>query len=98
MRLVYIHLKCLFDNLSGLRFTPEVKIANHAKFVDNTILMGGASVAIENRFKVVLDNFMEASGGLENSTKSQIYTWNISTSKRLKIREVLRFSKVEHRR
>jgi hypothetical protein len=50
-----------------------VKSINHSQFTDDTLLLGGASVTIAKRFKDNLDLFTQASRGLINHLKSQIY-------------------------
>jgi hypothetical protein len=56
-----------------------VKRINHSQFVDDTLLMGGASRIISNHFKLVLDQFTQIYRGIINKNKSQIYAWNINT-------------------
>jgi len=55
--------------LTGLHISYGVRSINHSLFVDDTLLMGGASCIITQRFKKVIDNFMEVSGGLLNNAK-----------------------------
>jgi len=38
--------------------------------------LGGASSIIARRFKKVLDDFLQVSGGLLNNSKCRIYGWN----------------------
>eukprot|EP00253_Pinus_taeda_P036032 PITA_36032 len=65
--------------ISGIKFGNGVKNLNHSQFADDTLLIGGASTTIARRFKTLLDQFMEYSGGEINFHKSCIYGWNIST-------------------
>jgi hypothetical protein len=70
----------------GQKFISKSKISlswymgekriNHSQFVDDTLLIGGASIVIAKRLKNALDNFTHVSGALINSAKSNIYTWN----------------------
>ena len=62
--------------ITGIKFGNEVKNINHSQFADDTLLIGGASTTIARRFKKLLDQFMEYSGGLVNQLKSCIYGWN----------------------
>jgi len=39
------------NNLLGLRIAPGVKDINHAQFVDDTLLMGEASMQTTRKFK-----------------------------------------------
>eukprot|EP00253_Pinus_taeda_P013124 PITA_13124 len=64
--------------ISGIKFGNGVKNINHSQFADDTLLIGGASTTIARRFKTLLDQFMEYSGGEINLHKSCIYGWNIS--------------------
>eukprot|EP00253_Pinus_taeda_P022180 PITA_22180 len=64
--------------ISGIKFGNGVKNINHSIFADDTLLIGGASTTIARRFKTLLDQFMEYSGGEINFHKSCIYGWNIS--------------------
>ena len=49
---------------------------NHSQFVEDTFFMRGAPCIVARIFKVILDQFMEASGGLLNNAKSSIFGWN----------------------
>jgi len=62
----------------GIKFGNGAKNINHSQFVDDTLLIGGASTTIARRFKSLLDKFMEYSRGLINQQKSCIYGWNAS--------------------
>lgn len=65
--------------ISGIKYGNGVKNINHSQFADDTLLIGGASTTIARRFKSILDQFMECSGGEVNFHKSCIYGWNISS-------------------
>jgi hypothetical protein len=54
-------------NISGIRIATGVRRINHAQFADDTLLIGGASTIMARRFKNILDQFLEASGGEVNS-------------------------------
>ena len=64
------------SELKGLKIVRGVKYANHAQFVDDTILLGGASTIIAEIFKGVLSICLKASNSKVNSTKTKIYGWN----------------------
>ena len=49
-------------NLQGLRIVQGVKDINHAQFMDDTLLLGGAIPIIEKKFKEELDAYAAASG------------------------------------
>jgi hypothetical protein len=45
-----------------------------------------------SRFKLVLDQYEVASGGVVNKHKSQIYAWNTKESMMVRIKNILQFS------
>jgi hypothetical protein len=49
--------------IPGLQIVRGVKRINHSQFVDDTLLFGGASRVIARRFKTILDQFTQVSGG-----------------------------------
>ena len=62
--------------IRGLEIAKGVKNANHAQYADGTILLGGASVIITQRFKEAISIFLKASDGKANDVKTKIYGWN----------------------
>ena len=54
------------------------KDINHAQFVNDTIMLGGANHLIERRFKFEFDSYFKASSNKLNLRKSMIYSWNIN--------------------
>jgi len=62
-----------------IQFSRGVKSMNHYQFSDDTFFMGGASYILAIIFKFILDQFMEASGGILNNAKNNIYGWNTPT-------------------
>eukprot|EP00253_Pinus_taeda_P026540 PITA_26540 len=64
--------------ITGIQIEQGAKNINHSQFADDTLLMGGASITIARRFKKILDQFMEYSGGKVNQVKSCIYGWSVS--------------------
>lgn len=63
--------------ITGIRIARGVKEINHSLFVNDTLLIGGASNIISRQFKNVLDDFLDVSGGFLNNIKCGIYTWNV---------------------
>ena len=59
--------------IRALKIARGVKNANHAQFIDDTILLGGASVIIAKRFREVISTFLKASDGKVNVVKTKIY-------------------------
>jgi hypothetical protein len=60
-------------SIPGLKIARGVRRINHSQFVDDTLLLGGSSQIMASRFKLVLDQYGEVSGGIINKKKSQIY-------------------------
>lgn len=59
--------------ITGIKFGNGVKNINDSQFVDDTLLIGGASTTIARRFKILLDQYMDYSGGAVNVHKSCVY-------------------------
>ena len=55
--------------LLGLQFTRRIKEIDHSQFIDDTLLLGGASVVIETMFTYVLDSYLNAFGVCVNKQK-----------------------------
>eukprot|EP00253_Pinus_taeda_P004040 PITA_04040 len=62
--------------ITGIKIEQGAKNINHSQFADDTLLIGGASTTIARRFRKLLDQFMDYSGGKVNEAKSCIYGWN----------------------
>ena len=62
--------------LQGLIISIGVKNANHAQFADDTILLGGDSFIMAERFIGVISSFLKSSDGKINTLKSRFYYWN----------------------
>jgi hypothetical protein len=77
------------QTLSGLRIVHNVEDINHAQFVDDTLLLGGASVNTARNFKRELDIYKEISGSKINYQKSMIYGWNCSTREIVALARIL---------
>jgi hypothetical protein len=63
--------------LPGLLIARGVKEINHSQFVDDTLLLGAATIRTANRFQKVLISFLTASGGKLNTSKCRIYGWHV---------------------
>jgi len=77
------------NNLHGLRIAPGVKNINHAQFVDDTLLMGGASLHTTRKFKIELAAYTEISRSVISPAKSKIFGWNITPNEMLEITRIL---------
>ena len=85
----------ILDRLLGIIFSRGVNSINNYHFIDDTPCMGGASSIISRRFKTILDHYLEASDGMMNWGKSEIYSQNISVRKQQQITRILGFQIVE---
>ena len=72
--------------------TDQVKEINHAQFADNMILLRGAFVVMEQRFKAMTSNahFKESKNKL-NEEKCFLYKWNIPIIETTWIARLLNF-------
>ena len=77
--------------LKGLKIARGVRVENNAQFVDDTILLGGASTIIAKRFKNVISTFLNATNGKLNVKKSKIYGWNCTPGVMARIARILGF-------
>eukprot|EP01018_Ginkgo_biloba_P019731 Gb_09004 [translate_table: standard] len=77
--------------IEGAEVTSSYKWLTHTQFVDDTILMGAATMENAKAFKRILDLFLSASGGKVNETKSFLYTMNTSARVQNKICRYLGF-------
>ena len=88
--------KLLAEKESG--YIPSIKIArgidpiNHALFVDDSLLLGGASMSIAWAFNDILNNFCLSSGALINKNKSVVYGRNVDQLALLRISDLFGFS------
>ena len=64
-------------SLPGIKITRGVDPINHALFVDDSLLLRGASLNIARAFNEILQNFYLNSGALINKSKSVLYGWNV---------------------
>lgn len=78
--------------ITGIQFAQGTKNINHSQFADDTLLMGGASNTIARRFKKIMDQFMDYSGGRINQVKSCIYGWNATSHTIQSIAKILEVS------
>ena len=62
----------------GLRTARGVRDIDHALFIDDSILLGGASSSSASRFELELDRYCLDSGSVLNTRKCFIYAWNLS--------------------
>jgi len=63
--------------LPGLLITRWVQEINHSQFVDDTLLLGVATIRTASRFQKILSSFLIASGGKVNTLKCRIYGWHV---------------------
>jgi hypothetical protein len=73
----------------GIKIVRGVKDINHAQFVNDTLLLGGASTIIACKFKQKLDLYKEDSGSQINNRKSKIYGLNCKPREMVEISRIL---------
>ena len=73
--------------LKGLRIAKGVQNYNHAQYAYDTILLGGASVIIPERFRGVISTFLKEFDGKINTLKTRIYCWNCPERTMVRISE-----------
>jgi hypothetical protein len=73
----------------GIKIARCVKRINNSQFADVTLLLGGASHVMAQIFKIILDLYEQASRGIINKHKSQIYAWNVKAGKMERIAQIL---------
>jgi hypothetical protein len=69
-----LEAECINGNLPRIKIVRGTKSLNHSRFTDDTLLPGGASIIIVNRFNRTLDSFLLASRGVFNRQKCQIFS------------------------
>eukprot|EP00253_Pinus_taeda_P031968 PITA_31968 len=62
--------------IPGIRIVQDIPSVNHALFVDDALLLGGASLRMAKAFKTTLQKFCSATGALISERKSAVYAWN----------------------
>lgn len=67
-----------YGNLPEIKIVRGDKSINHSQFIDDTLLLEGASTIMMWRFQKVLDLYLQASEGLINHNKCHIYAWNVN--------------------
>jgi hypothetical protein len=78
-----------------IKIVRGTKKLNHSQFADDTLLISEASTVITHRFKSILDLYMDASSGLINKVKSQLFTWNTHLSLTISIATIFGFQSEE---
>ena len=64
-------------SLPSIKIASGVNLINHALFLDDSLLLGGASLSIARAFNGILLNFCLILGALINNNKSVVYGWNV---------------------
>jgi hypothetical protein len=79
----------LDQDLMGIQMDHGTKDINHAQFVADTLLLGGARMTIARKFKVELDYYCRLSESKLNHRKSYIFNWHISPRELADISRIL---------
>jgi hypothetical protein len=80
------------ETVPGIRLVRELEPINHALFVDDSLLLGGASIRIAQTFSNILQSFCRISGALINKKKSAVYGWNVDQQTIQRIAQFLGFT------
>ena len=64
-----------------IKATRGVDAINHSLFVDDSLLLGGASLNIARAFNEISQNFCLSLGSLMNKRKSVVFGWNVDQLK-----------------
>jgi hypothetical protein len=67
----------LIGTIPGIRAMRGTEPINHALFIDDSLLLGGASLKIARDFNEVIQSFCRVSGALVNRRKSAVYGWEV---------------------
>lgn len=67
----------LNGNIPGLKSSHGTEALNHALFIDDSLLLGGASIRIAKAIDTVLRSYCRASGALINESKGEVFSWDI---------------------
>jgi hypothetical protein len=59
--------------IPGIRIMNQAKRINHSQFMNDTLLLRGASLIIAKTLKSILKEFLKASRGKISSQKSHVY-------------------------
>ena len=66
--------------IPGIKIVGGINPINHALFIYDSFLLGGASMKIARAFNVILQQFYQISGVVINNKKSVVYGWNVEHS------------------
>ena len=75
----------------SIKSASGVESTNHALFVDDTLLLGGASLRLARIFNEIMQHFCIISGDLINNCKIVVYGWNADHSTTANISQILGF-------
>ena len=76
----------------GINSAKGVDSIDHALFVDDSLLLGGALLRMARAFKGILQKICLISSALINNRKSAMYGWNTDHSTISNIANLLKFS------
>jgi hypothetical protein len=78
-------------NIQGWSWGGDLPSQSHLQFVDDTALMGMATVREATSLRQLLDVYLEASGQMINEDKSSIFFFNMPIPIQRRIANILRF-------
>jgi hypothetical protein len=65
----------IIGKLLRINITQGIKETNHTQFVDDTLLIGGASPIIARIFIEAIEKYLESSRGKVKNDKCKVYGW-----------------------
>lgn len=86
----------IVGTLLGLKPSIGTNPLNHSLFVDDSLLLGGASTIIAKAFDTVLRSYCRVQGALVNERKSEVLSWNIDQQDLISISNLLGFKGHAH--
>eukprot|EP00253_Pinus_taeda_P024857 PITA_24857 len=83
-------------SLPGLKPSNTSPAQNHSLFVDDSLLLGGASIRISKSFDSILKSYCRVSRASINDRKSEVYGWNIGQQEITSISSIIGFNGHAH--
>lgn len=87
----FIKLQAKQGLVHGWKWNNNILVYTHLQFVDDTGLMGLATMNEARNSRMILDTYLKAFGQQINEGKSSIYFFNTAQPIQLKIARILRF-------
>ena len=85
----FFDMLVLNGDFVGLNPSSSALVCSHQQLVDDSIVMGEASIKNARRLKKALVDYGDATGQSINWNKSQIFFLNVSMDRQLKIQKII---------